>query len=66
MDSELERCIHCGAYINPEFGADSPATHADAEGTEDDPRSPGDYDNVCDVCKLCKRVARPCAERVRH
>lgn len=44
------RCRHCAAEIETTFGADSPAEHQDAEGTSDDPRAPGDYDNVCAVC----------------
>lgn len=48
------RCKHCGAWINPAFGADSPADHSDARGTLADPRSPGDYDDVCDQCNYGK------------
>jgi hypothetical protein len=43
-------CRHCGATIDPKLGADAPGTHADAEGTQDDPRAPGDWDNVCEIC----------------
>lgn len=43
-------CRHCNAVIETTYGADSPADHADAEGTHDDPRAPGDWDNVCAVC----------------
>jgi hypothetical protein len=46
----LTKCIACGCWIETDFGADSPAEHLDAEGTVDDPRSPGDTDELCDVC----------------
>lgn len=46
----LTRCKECGAWINLAFGADCPADHAGATGSKTDPRSPGDYDNICDVC----------------
>jgi hypothetical protein len=45
-----EECIHCGATIETEYGADSPAEHAGNEGTPEDPRAPGDWNNICDVC----------------
>jgi hypothetical protein len=48
--SRLVQCKHCEAWIDLDFGADSPAEHADAEGTQEDPRSPGDWDDVCDQC----------------
>ena len=44
------RCIHCRAEIETAFGCEPPGAHDGAEGTFDDPRAPGDYDNVCDVC----------------
>ena len=44
------RCRICNAYINLAFGKDEPAAHQDADGTMDDPRSPGDRDDICDVC----------------
>ena len=47
---ELTNCKHCDAYIDLAFGADEPAMHADATGDQDDPRSPGDVDDVCDQC----------------
>jgi hypothetical protein len=53
-EPELSRCMHCDAFINPKYGADSPAVHAGHEGTEEDPRAPGDYDNICDVCNYAK------------
>jgi hypothetical protein len=49
--NKLVKCKKCGAWINLEFGTDSPADHLDAEGTEDDPRSLGDRDDICDVCQ---------------
>lgn len=52
----MTTCHNCGAIINPEFGADSPVDHQDAEGTHDDPRAPGDYDNVCAVCNYALGV----------
>lgn len=53
---KLTRCIHCEAFINPKFGEDSPAEHAGHEGTKEDPRAPGDYDNVCDYCNYELRL----------
>lgn len=47
---EMTTCSRCGAHINTAYGADSPAEHAGAAGTRDDPRSPGDHDDICDVC----------------
>lgn len=47
---QLTRCEICGAYINPKFGEVSPAEHAGHAGTLNDPRAPGDYDDICDVC----------------
>lgn len=52
--SQLTKCIHCDAWINPALGADSPAEHSGHEGTETDPRTPGDFDNVCDDCNYGK------------
>jgi hypothetical protein len=45
-------CIHCGCFINPKYGSESPAAHQGHEGTDTDPRSPGDYDNICDQCNF--------------
>lgn len=50
----LTRCIHCGKWINPEFGAVSPAEHSETAGTKNDPHAPGDYDNVCAPCNYDK------------
>lgn len=44
------QCHNCKAEIETTFGADSPSEHEGADGTADDPRAPGDFDNVCDVC----------------
>jgi hypothetical protein len=46
----IVRCKKCGCFVQTDFRADSPAEHLDATGTADDPRSPGDRDDVCDVC----------------
>jgi hypothetical protein len=46
----ITTCRHCNATIETSFGADSPSEHAGAEGTSDDPRAPGDWDDVCDYC----------------
>lgn len=59
MAEKLVQCRHCGSWVNPAFGADAPAEHLDATGTEEDPRSPGDHAHCCDVCcyekEKCKR-----------
>lgn len=44
------RCKKCGCWIETDYGAEAPAAHLDAEGTYDDPRSPGDHDDICDQC----------------
>ncbi len=54
MTRELTQCIHCDKWINPAFGADSPAEHQGASGTKKDPFAPGDYDNVCALCNYGK------------
>jgi hypothetical protein len=46
----LVRCKKCNAWVDLAFGADEPAAHQDAAGTKDDPRSPGDHDDICDAC----------------
>lgn len=48
--SVITECKYCGAVIDTEYGKDAPAEHSDAAGTTTDPRSPGDRDDVCDVC----------------
>ena len=47
----LVRCKKCRCWIETEFGKDTPADHQDAEGTQEDPRSPGDHDDICDKCE---------------
>ncbi len=54
VDGDLTHCRHCGAWINPELGADAPGAHAGHAGTRQDPRAPGDYDNICDDCQYAK------------
>lgn len=46
----LVKCKQCGCYVETDYGKDAPAEHLDAAGTREDPRSPGDHDDVCDVC----------------
>lgn len=46
----LNKCRHCGQYIETRFGADAPADHADAQGTREDPHAPGDWDDICARC----------------
>jgi hypothetical protein len=63
--ARITRCKECGAYINTAYGATSPAAHADHAGTKEDPRSPGDWDDICDACgygKLAsqKKAAKKC------
>lgn len=53
----LTECRHCGATIETAYGEDPPSEHSDAEGTPDDPRAPGDYDNICDVCNYGKGLS---------
>ena len=54
MRNKITRCKHCKAYINTAYGADPPAAHAGHEGTKNDPRAPGDYNNICDDCNYAK------------
>lgn len=49
----LTTCIHCGCVIDTSLGALPPDGEYRA-GDEDDPRAPGDYDNICDVCNYSK------------
>lgn len=44
------QCRVCGAWIALVYGADSPAEHANHEGTREDPRAPGDWDDICAPC----------------
>lgn len=50
MKRDLVTCDFCSSAIDLAFADDAPAMHEGAAGTADDPRSPGDYNNVCDVC----------------
>lgn len=50
VNDKITKCKHCGAYINTAYGKDSPAEHTEHSGTYDDPKAPGDYDDICDVC----------------
>lgn len=50
----LTRCIHCDSWIKPAYGQDEPAKHQGHAGTKSDPRAPGDWDNICDVCNYAK------------
>jgi hypothetical protein len=45
----ITRCRHCDCLIDTQLGEIPPNGEHHA-GTTDDPRAPGDYDNVCDVC----------------
>ncbi len=66
MDSDLldlYECRHCTSLVAHEFGADSPAEHADAAGDREDPRSPGDHKRCCDQC--CYGEQRCTADRTR-
>jgi len=49
--AELVECKECGVWIETKFGEDEPSKHQDASGTKDDPRAPGDRDDICDVCE---------------
>lgn len=50
----LIRCINCFCWIETDYGNDSPVEHIDTEGTLEDPRSPGDRNELCDVCDYGK------------
>jgi hypothetical protein len=52
--AKLTRCKHCNCFINPKYGEDAPAEHQDHDGSKEDPRAPGDYDNICDRCNYGK------------
>ena len=56
--NELRRCHYCHKWINPDFGEVEPAQHQDAQGDKEDPRSPGDHNECCDVC--CYGEPRRC------
>jgi hypothetical protein len=55
----LTKCKKCGAWIETTYGADEPAAHLDHEGTQDDPRAPGDYDDICDQCNYGEDLTPP-------
>lgn len=44
------RCRSCDAWIATELGRCAPAQHQARAGTREDPRAPGDRDDICDVC----------------
>lgn len=48
--ARLETCRNCGATIDTSLGAEAP-TGEYHEGTPDDPRPPGETDDLCDVCE---------------
>ena len=50
----ITRCRHCGCYIDTRYGADPPGEHQDHAGTKNDPRAPGDWDDICDRCNYDK------------
>jgi hypothetical protein len=45
----MNTCRKCGAYIDPSLGSIAP-TGEYHSGEEDDPRPPGDWDDIYDVC----------------
>lgn len=54
MKPTITRCIHCNCYINLAYGSVSPGEHSEHSGRKDDPRAPGDWDDICDVCNYGK------------
>lgn len=44
------KCKECGSFIDLSLGGLLPGECAGREGTKKEPRSPGDYDDICDVC----------------
>jgi hypothetical protein len=51
----LTRCMHCDCFIDPALGEFPPGgEHSEHSGEIDDPRAPGDFDNVCDYCNYSK------------
>lgn len=42
-------CVYCEAVIDLSLGEDPP-TGEEHSGDRDDPRAPGDWDNICDRC----------------
>ena len=55
IDGRLVRCQQCRAWIDLEFGRDQYVDHMGADGTQGDPRSPGEHDDICDVCQHVPR-----------
>lgn len=55
----LSVCRCCGCWIDLDFGTEEPAAHQDAAGTSEDPRSPGDRDDICDVCDYAEERRQP-------
>lgn len=51
--ASMTACVHCGAVVDPSLGADPPDGEW-REGTNEDPRAPGDWDDICDVCNYTK------------
>jgi len=52
--TRLSQCLTCGATINLEYGKDNYAEHQGHAGTPNDPRAPGEYDDICDECQAKK------------
>jgi hypothetical protein len=46
----MNRCRRCDCWIDVRLGADPIGAHQDRDGSREYPRSPGDYDDICDVC----------------
>lgn len=52
---KLARCIHCDCWIDPKLGELPPGgENSEHEGTEEDPKAPGDWDDICDYCNYAK------------
>lgn len=50
----ITRCKHCGCYIDTDLGEESPGATQDNEGSKDDPRATGEWDDICDQCNYGK------------
>ncbi len=51
----ITRCIHCNCFIETRLGELPPGgENAEHIGTFDDPKAPGDWDNICDQCNYGK------------
>ncbi len=56
----LTNCRKCGCYIDPALGAFPPGgEHSEHVGTIDDPRAPGDWDDICDHCNYGSTLIVP-------